>query len=198
MYPTKEAALTLLKEAVTHNPGPWEAHSLCVAHCAEAIAARSGLNVEKAYVLGLLHDIGRRFGVFHLRHVYEGYKYMTLLGYDEVAKICLTHSFAEGHGIDDYVGNHDLDEDETVDLLNKLSEVKFDDYDKLIHLCDACGTATGVAHLEDRMGDVKARYGDYPVAKWNYNFELKGYFEMKMGMDLYEAVGMDTYRPAYS
>lgn len=198
MYPTKEAALTLLKEAVTHNPGPWEAHSLCVAHCAEAIAARSGLNAEKAYVLGLLHDIGRRFGVFHLRHVYEGYKYMTLLGYDEVAKICLTHSFAEGHGINDYVGNHDLDEGETADLLNKLSEVKFDDYDKLIHLCDACGAATGVAHLEDRMGDVKARYGDYPVAKWNYNFELKGYFEMKMGMDLYEAVGMDTYRPAYS
>ena len=45
------------------------------------------------------------------------------------------------------------------------------------------------------MGDVKRRYGDYPERKWNYNFELKDYFEKKMGMDLYEAVDKDNYRP---
>ena len=198
MYPTREEAAVLLKEAASRNPGPWEAHSLCVAHCAEAIAARSGMDADKAYVLGLLHEIGRRFGIFHLRHVYEGYKYMMSLGYDEAAKICLTHSFSEGSGIEDYVGNHDTSEEETAELIEMLANTEFDDYDKLIHLCDACGAATGVAHLEDRMGDVKARYGDYPLAKWNYNFELKGYFEMKMGMDLYEAVDMDNYQPAYS
>ena len=195
MYPTREEATILLNEAASRNPGPWEAHSKCVAHCAECIAKKCGMDPEKAYVLGLLHDIGRRFGVFHLRHVYEGYKYMMSLGYDEAARICLTHSFSENSGIEDYVGNHDVSLEEMDFMLEKLSEVEFDDYDKLIHLCDACGAATGVCNLEYRMGDVKARYGEYPLAKWNYNFELKGYFEMKMGMDLYEVVDKENYQP---
>ena len=39
-------------------------HSKTAAHCAEKIAAACGdLDPEKAYVLGLLHDIGRTFGV---------------------------------------------------------------------------------------------------------------------------------------
>ena len=51
------------------------------------------MDAEKAYVLGLLHDIGRKFGVRHLGHVSDGYRFMMSLGYDEAAKICLTHSF---------------------------------------------------------------------------------------------------------
>lgn len=41
---------------------------------------------EKAYILGLLHDIGK-FGVRHFGHVSDGYTYRRLLGCDEVAKI---------------------------------------------------------------------------------------------------------------
>lgn len=44
------------------------------------------MDSEKAYILGLLHDIGRKFGVRHLGHVSDGYTYMKQLGYDEVAK----------------------------------------------------------------------------------------------------------------
>mgnify|MGYP002508207664 CR=1 FL=1 len=68
-------------------------HSRNVAFCASKIAEACGMNKEKAYILGLLHDIGRKFGIKHLGHVYDGYKYMLSLGYTQVAKICLTHSF---------------------------------------------------------------------------------------------------------
>ena len=68
-----------------------------------------------------------------------------------------------------------------------------DDYDRLIQLCDSLAGAEGVLDIEARMGDVKARYGMYPQAKWDKNLWLKGYFEEKMGMDLYQAVEKDTF-----
>lgn len=104
MLPTREEALKLIRDGLLFNPGPWGKHCLTAAHCAEKIASACGdMDVEKAYILGLLHDIGRKFGVRHLGHVYDGYVYMKSLGYDEVAKICLTHSF-NNHTIDEYIG----------------------------------------------------------------------------------------------
>ena len=79
MYPTRDEALSLLAEAEARNPGPWGNHSRTVAHCAERIAALSGMDPDKAYALGLLHDIGRRFGKRHLGHVSDGYSYMMSL-----------------------------------------------------------------------------------------------------------------------
>ena len=38
MFPTKEQAEELLKEAEKRNPGPWGNHSRTAAHCAERIA----------------------------------------------------------------------------------------------------------------------------------------------------------------
>ena len=66
-----------MHEAEALNPGPWGKHSRVAARCAEKIAENcDGLSPEKAYVLGLLHDIGRLFGVRHLGHVADGYAYM--------------------------------------------------------------------------------------------------------------------------
>ena len=94
MIPTREKAEELLKDAELCNPGPWADHSRVAARCAERIAAACGdMDPDKAYVLGLLHDIGRKFGVKHMGHIYDGYHYMTELGYDEAARICLSHSF---------------------------------------------------------------------------------------------------------
>ena len=85
MLPTREEALKLIRDGLLFNPGPWGKHCLTAAHCAEKIASACGdMDVEKAYTLGLLHDIGRKFGVRHLGHVYDGYVYMKSLGYDEV------------------------------------------------------------------------------------------------------------------
>ncbi len=194
MYPSREKAEELLKDGERCNPGPWGDHSRTAAHCAGKIAEYSGMDPEKAYVLGLLHDIGRKFGYRHLGHVYDGYKYMMSLGYDDAARICLTHSFNEKK-LETYIGNFDITDEEIEFIRKKLDEVKTDEYDMLIQLCDAISGAEGVMDIIDRMSDVKRRYGKYDRNKWNKNLELKTYFEEKMGKDLYEAVEKDSFRP---
>ena len=194
MYPTKEDAEKVLQKAEKCNPGPWGNHSRVAAHCAEAIASKSGMNAEKAYVVGLLHDIGRKFGKRHLGHVSDGYSYMMSLGYDEVARICLSHSFNDGT-FEKYVGQVDTTEEETRLIKNQLSVMKFDDYDRLIQLCDSIAGAECVMDQIDRMTDVKNRYGGYDQDKWDINIKLKEYFEEKMGLDLYVAVDKANFRP---
>ena len=194
-YPDAAEAEALLAEAGQRNPGPWENHSRTAAHCARKIASLAGLCPEKAYVLGLLHDIGRRFGKRHLGHVSDGYTYMMQLGYPDAARICLTHSFNDMR-IEGYVGSFDTTEAETELILTKLQETVPDDYDRLIQLCDSISGAEGVMDIEDRMSDVRRRYGYYDPKKWNRNLELKAEFERRMGRDLYEAVEKDTFRPS--
>ncbi|MBD5488796.1 MAG: HD domain-containing protein [Lachnospiraceae bacterium] len=190
MYPTIQEAERLLKEAAQCNPGPWENHSRVAAQCAKKIAEKCmGMNPEKAYVLGLMHDIGRKFGVKHLGHVYDGWKYMLECGYDEVARICLTHSFNEGK-LEDYIGNFDISEQQIEEIRQALDGIEFDEYDKLIQLCDSIAAAEGVVDMEERMNDVKIRYGHYPQSKWDKNMELKRHFEQKFGSDIYEIVKM--------
>lgn len=193
-YPSVKEAERLLEEAESCNPGPWGDHSRTAAHCAKAIAARSGMNSEKAYVLGLLHDIGRKFGKRHLGHVSDGYSYMKSLGYDDVARICLTHSFNE-KDISKYIGKFDTTEEETSLIKDSLDAVEPDDYDRLIQLCDSISGAEGVMDQIDRMTDVKNRYGAYDQGKWDTNIKLREYFEAKMGEDLYIAVDKDNYKP---
>lgn len=188
MLPTRTEAEALLAEAERCNPGPWGSHSRVAAHCAERIAAECpDMDAAKAYILGLLHDIGRKFGVRHLGHVSDGYSYMTSLGYDEVARVCLTHSFNR-HTTDDYIGNFDTTEDELQLIRSNLQPIVYDDYDRLIQLCDAIAGAEGVLDIEDRMADVRRRYGSYPQEKFERNLALKQYFEEKMGKDIYTVV----------
>lgn len=194
MLPTREEAENLLKEAENCNPGPWGNHSRVAAHCAEKIAgACEGMDAEKAYILGLLHDIGRKFGVRHMGHISDGYSYMTSLGYDEVARVCLTHSF-HLQTVEDYIGRFDVTQEELALITTQLQKVQYDDYDRLIQLCDSMAGSEGVLLLEDRMGDVKRRYGSYPQRKWDENFRLKAYFEEKAGGDIYEIVEKETFR----
>ena len=195
MYPTKEKAEEILKEAEQCNPGPWGNHSRTAAHCAGKIASYcEDMDENKAYVLGLLHDIGRKFGTRHLGHVSDGYSYMMSLGYDEVARICMTHSFSDGT-TKDYVGEFDTTEEELELIEATLKNTELDEYDKLIQLCDAMSGSEGVMNMEDRMNDVRRRYGHYSQQKWDSNMALRKHFEEKMGMDLYEAVEKETFRP---
>ena len=193
MIPSRKEAERLLIEAEQCNPGPWGNHSRIAAHCAERIAeACQTLSPDKAYVLGLLHDIGRKFGVRHLGHVSDGYRYMMELGYDEAARICLTHSF-NNQRIEEYIGKNDTSEEETAMIKAVLAEASMDDYDRLIQLCDALAGSKGILDVEARMLDVKNRYGFYPQAKWDTNIRLKAYFEEKAGRGIYEIVEKDTF-----
>lgn len=194
MIPERTEAERLLREAERCNPGPWGDHSRVAAHCAEKIAELcDGMNAEKAYILGLLHDIGRKFGVRHLGHVSDGYTYMMSLGYDEAAKICLTHSF-NSQSMEDYIGKFDTSDEELELIQTALTKTVMDDYDRLIQLCDSLAGSEGVLDIEERMEDVKRRYGCYPQEKWDFNIKLKEYFEKKIGKDIYDAVEKETYR----
>ena len=194
MLPTRKRAEELLTEAEKRNPGPWGNHSRVVAHCAEKIAQECGdLDPDKAYILGLLHDIGRKFGAGHLKHVSDGYSYMVSLGYDDAAKICLTHSF-NSQTTDEYVGNFDTTEEELKMIQDALKIVVMDEYDKLIQLCDSIAGSESVLDIEDRMNDVKSRYGAYPREKWDNNLKLKKHFEEKMGKNIYNVVEKDTFK----
>ena len=151
MLPTREEALKLIRDGLLFNPGPWGKHCLTAAHCAEKIASACGdMDVEKAYILGLLHDIGRKF---------------------------------------------DVTDEELIIIKTELAKTIYDEYDRLIQLCDCLAGAEGVLDIENRMNDVKKRYGFYPQNKWNSNMNLKQYFEGKMNKDIYLICEKDTFAP---
>lgn len=188
-YPGRKEAERLVREAEGCNPGPWGDHSRTAARCAEKIAAAAGMDPERAYVLGLLHDIGRKFGIKHLGHVYDGYQHMMELGYPDAARICLTHSFSVP-ALDVYIGRRDISPEQQAELEELLGAISYDEYDRLIQLCDCLAGAQGVMDMEARMADVKRRYGTYPQEKWDANMALKRRFEEITGKNIYEVVGL--------
>ena len=118
---------------------------------------------------------------------------MMSLGFDEAAKICLTHSF-NNQTLDDYIGRFDTTKDELNLIEDKLKAIEMNDYDRLIQLCDSLAGFEKILNIEERMADVKRRYGQYPQEKWNKNLQLKQYFENKIGKDIYTVVGKDHFK----
>lgn len=185
--PSKEKALEYLIEANEMNSGLWYNHSLHAGEAARLIAcACEDLDEEKALVLGLLHDIGRREGKSHLKHVSDGYKFMLQEGFPTVAKICLTHSFPNPT-IDEYLGKKDSSEKDILFLTDFLSSVEYDDYDRLIQLCDALADTKGFCLIEKRLMETGIRLGanEYTVKKWERYLELVQYFNEKVGRSIY-------------
>lgn len=188
--PTLSVAQTLLAEAESMNPGPWVAHSVNVARAAQLIAARCPeLDANRAYILGLLHDIGRRYGKTGMRHAIDGYLYLNELGYDGAARICLTHSFPyqNPHAV---FGAWDCSDDEFQLLSRALTSVIYDDYDLLLQLCDSLALAEGFCLIEKRLVDVFMRYAQNGVnslvhTKWRRVFEIQRHFETIIGCSIY-------------
>lgn len=170
------------------NPGLWTAHCKNVAKAAECIAEKcEGMDAEKAYVCGLMHDIGRRNGIFQMKHLIEGYKYCIEKGWDDIARVCITHSFPI-QDITCDIGKVDVTEEEYKEIEEFLKFVTYDEYDKLIILCDALADAKGFCMLEKRFVDVTRRYGIFPftVDRWNAAFAIKEELEEKMGCSIYD------------
>lgn len=191
--PTIIEAEKLLNEAKQRNPGTWIGHSKTAAFCTKAIAEHcENLDDDTAYVFGLLHDIGRREGVTDMRHIIDGYRFMTSLGYDDCARICLTHSFPY-KDILSYNGQNDCTEEETEFIKSFIENTKYDDYDKLIQLCDALALPDGATYIEKRLVDVVMRRGfnDLTIPKWRSFLELKDYFDKKTETDIYKLIGVN-------
>lgn len=185
MIPTRDEAERELELAGELNPGPWIKHSINTGLAAQKIAELCpNLSSDKAYILGILHDIGKRVGIVSIPlHVYEGYKFCIDKGWDEVAKICMTHSYP----IKEKDFNYEVTDEEVL-IKDYISNCDYDDYDKLLILCDSLAVAHGFCLLEKRFIDVARRYGvwDTSVSRWNATFEIKEYFESKINCSIYD------------
>ncbi len=188
MLPTIEEAEKELQIAGVLNPGPWVKHSMNVGIAARNIAEKiPGMDAEKAYIVGVLHDIGRRVGIVNIpKHVYEGYKFCLEKGWDEVAKVCMTHSYVRMQEEFQY----EPTTEEEIVIKEYIMSCEADDYDRLIQLCDSLATDYGFVIIEKRFVDVTRRYGimEGYVKGWNKTFEIKENFEKIMGCSVYDVL----------
>lgn len=186
--PSLEEATQMMDEAEKRTPGPWVKHSVFAAQAAKRIASRvPSLDPSTAYLLGYLHDIGRQEGSSDMRHIIDGYDYLTRLGFDDAARICLTHSFPLKN-IDSAAGKWDCTPEQFEFVRNYLAGIEFTAYDRLIQLCDAISLPTGFCLIEKRMVDVAMRHGvnGLTVEKWKAFYAVQKEFEQVIGGSIYQ------------
>lgn len=183
----KQNAELALEEASESNPGAWVEHSRYVAEACKNIALRcKDLSAEQAYLFGLLHDIGRYSGVSSEKHLIDGYRYCMKFGWKKMAQICLSHAFMI-QDINTSIGIFDVSEDDYLFMKEFIENAVYDDYDRLVQLCDALAMPTGFCILEKRFVDVTIRYGIHPatIDRWKKILEIKELFEKKIGCSIY-------------
>jgi hypothetical protein len=171
---TTREAIELLDEADKLNPGPWIKHSFLVAKAARIITERTKkYNPDKAYVYGLMHDIGRRSGISYIKHTLDGFKFLKDIDW-KAAFICISHSFPN-KAINEYQGIIDLSKDDLGIIHELLIENEYDFYDYCILLCDSYGFVDGFIKMECRWVDVAIRYGinENTVNKWKRMYEIR-------------------------
>ena len=179
-----------MEKASKLNPGPWTDHSRYVALACRNIAAKCGeLSEEKAYIFGLLHDIGRYAGVTSEKHLLDGYRYCMEQGWKKAAQICISHAFMI-QDIATSIGKFDMSEEEYQFMKQFVAQAEYDDYDRLVQLCDALALPSGFCLLEKRFVDVTIRYGFHAstIDRWKKILEIKEMFEQKMGGSIYDVL----------
>lgn len=187
MEPDRATAELALSKAFESNPGVWTDHSRYVAKACQNIAARcENLSADKAYILGLLHDIGRYTGVSSERHLIDGYRYCMERGWEKTAQICISHAFMI-QDIQTSIGTFDVSDDDYLFMKEFVANAVYDDYDRLVQLCDSLAMPTGFCFLEKRFVDVTIRYGIHPatIGRWKKILEIKELFDEKTGGSVY-------------
>lgn len=188
MEPDSKTAEQALHEAEKSNPGAWADHSRYVAQACSNIAQHCAhLSAERAYVLGLLHDIGRYAGVSSEKHLIDGYRYCMERGWEQAAQICISHAFMI-QDIDTSIGVFDVSEADYLFMKDFVANAVYDDYDRLVQLCDSLALPTGFCILEKRFVDVTIRYGVHAatVDRWKKILEIKVGFEQEIGCSIYK------------
>lgn len=185
---TLQTANEALMAASKSNPGPWTDHSRYVAMACQNIAARcENLSTDYAYLLGLLHDIGRYAGVTSEKHLIDGYRYCMERGWEKAAQICISHAFMI-QDIESSIGEFDVSEADYRFMKDFVKNARYDDYDLLVQLCDSLALPTGFCLLEKRFVDVTIRYGVHPftIPRWQKILSIKKYFETKTKCSIYD------------
>ncbi|MBQ3325692.1 HD domain-containing protein [Candidatus Saccharibacteria bacterium] len=170
------------------NNFAWHNHSHGAAEFAKKVAEQAGMDAERAYASGLLHDIGRYLGPHTgFYHIVDGYDFLKEKGMpEEIARICMTHSFNPQDSVDNLHLDNPEKEKRIKDYVKSL---KYDDYDRLIQLADYMSGSHGISTIERRYCSVMRRHGvllSQPRDVLNKLYELKEHFNKKIGMDVYE------------
>lgn len=176
-----------LEYAASLNPGDWTAHSRFVALACKNIASRcKDLCSETAYCYGLLHDIGRYAGRSSEKHLIDGYRFCMERGWKKAAQICISHAFMI-QDITTSIGVFDVSREDYQFMAEFIENAQYDDYDRLVQLCDALALPSGFCLLEKRFVDVALRYGTPPVIvqRWRKTLEIKEIFEEKIKDSIY-------------
>lgn len=190
MLLTRRNAEKALEEACISNPGVWVDHSRYVALACQNIAERCPhLDADKAYIFGILHDIGRYAGVTSERHLIDGFRFCMERGWTKAAQICISHAFML-KDISTSIGVFDMPPEDKSFIAGFIREAEYDDYDRLVQLCDALALPSGFCLLEIRFVDVAIRYGMHPatIDRWKAVLEIKRKFENIMGCSIYDVL----------
>lgn len=188
---SRPQAIELIREAETMNPGTWVAHCFNAALAAETITRQvKGFDPDRAYVLALLHDIGRRSGPSHVRHIWEGYHFLKDKD-SQAAEICLSHTFPN-MVLGEYQGKIDIDAGKLAQMEALLSAIQLDYYHRLVQLCDGYGYIEGFVSLEKRWVDAALRLGinEYTLAKWKKTYQIRDDMNRDYSIDIEKILGL--------
>ena len=206
-YPTLEEAEKIWQEGIEfrrkntcsevkdqYNEEMYIFHTKSVAKIASAIASRTvSLNPEKAYVLGLLHDYGRRIDEYEVNkfHGWDGYIALATLGYQKSAQICLSHTFPDKDFSFDKFSYPMIWLEQAKKELKKF---EYDEYDRLIQLCDKLATGYGIVTIEHRVSSISKRYNlsrEQFENHLNEGLRLKTFFDVLCRGDIYKVIGIN-------
>lgn len=115
------------------------------------------------------------------------------MGYPAAAKICLTHSFPSRDFCDEDYASYPADWLEWAH--RELAKVTYDDYDRLIQLCDMFFEGMQMVDFETRFSGIVRRYNLKPedVENLRKNAERNlAYFEAKIGVGIYQLLNIKT------
>ena len=110
-------------------------------------------------------------------------------GWEKAAQICISHAFMI-QDIRTSIGEFDITDEEYRFMDDFIKNAVYDDYDRLVQLCDSLALPTGFCLLEKRFVDVTIRYGvsEFTTARWKKILEIKALFEKKIKRSIYEAL----------
>ena len=169
-------------------------HSTGVAEAAATIASKCGMDEERAYICGLLHDFGKRQNEKQTgrAHFIVGYEDMMSRQWSVVARVCLTHSFPDSDfDFRDYTSYKITYLQKAKSIINNFV---YDDYDKLIQLCDIFFEATSKISYQQRIACIRKRYNLKPeqtVGLETKAAENKALFDKKCGCDIYKLLNIE-------
>ncbi len=120
------------------------------------------------------------------KHLIDGYRFCMERGWEKAAQICISHAFMI-QDITTSIGVFDVSREDYQFMAEFIENAQYDDYDRLVQLCDALALPSGFCLLEKRFVDVALRYGTPPVIvqRWRKTLEIKEIFEEKIKDSIY-------------